>query len=153
MARTIKIKNIIRPIDLGEYADEYKDEMPFYVWANLPRTDRINFLQLRKKMRELKDQGDALRTPPDDPKKREKWTLDEEKLEKLTDELEELTPKMWEFWSLLWSQHSDNNTHLTPEEVKEFAENCQEFDPGLWDFLTLKTLEKVIGQLSATTKK
>jgi len=61
-------------------------------------------------------------------------------LEELAEEFEQLTVPLYAWYAAVWSQHDDEETHWTADDVAELVRACQDADPALWSWLQDETL-------------
>ena len=43
--------------------------------------------------------------------------------------------KLCDWLAIVWSKHSDSETHWTPSEVDVFIDRCYYQDPGLFEYI------------------
>ena len=114
------IQRIVRPVQMREYAEEYGDEC-IWTWANPPRATRLEFYQIADEYKKLVEGADSAEEGEQDTG--------------LAGQLETLMGRFHEWWSVLWSQHSDPETHWSAEDVRELVDVARDTDPALWGWL------------------
>lgn len=117
---------ITRPIALSEYAPELGDAV-VYAWVNPPRDKLAAFLKL---FAELKTEKPVKKKASTNQARIGKAFID--------------------FFSELWSQHPDPDTHWPVEHVEKLISN--ESYPGLYTFLNARTLT-LINEFQSEGKK
>ena len=132
----IDIRPLVRPIYLRDYADEYGDEA-IYVWVNLPRKLRIEHFEIvrdfevvvedRKELEEQLTQAIADGS--------EESELDEQVISDHEEKLNEMSRRLYGWFATVWSQHQDESTHWTTDEVNELVDTCLDADPRLWSWI------------------
>lgn len=135
----IELRRIVRPVCLGDYAQEYGNEV-IQVWVNPSRATRLELqaigeasVQARDRLNELANQN------TDEFTEEERQQLTAE-LEELAEEFEQLTVPLYAWYAAVWSQHDDKETHWTADDVAELVRACQDADPALWSWLQDETL-------------
>jgi len=136
----IEIKRLVRPVFLRDYAEEYGDET-IWVWVNPPRQLRLEHAdivqdfqvvvdaraelgaELEKAIEQAKEEGTEV--PEADP----------DTIARIDQQLNDLSDRLYAWFAELWSQHSDEETHWTGEEVVGMVEACLDADPQLWDWI------------------
>jgi hypothetical protein len=118
------IPKITRPLALKDYAAEM-DGAEIQVWVNPPREKLANLQELLITTSAAK-QGLSGPNPKDAAKT-----------------LEECGAGLMTWFAENWSQHPDEETHWTLEEVRALVAHATETDPELWTWLTNRTQEMI----------
>jgi hypothetical protein len=151
----INISKILRPLPLRGY-DEVMGDVKMFVWVNIPREVREGYadlvqetLESRKTIisveKELKAAREMLSKKKDDEVSAEDKKKHEEIKSRLAESVEaravlELDEKLYAWFSTVWSQGDDAETHFSVDEVRELFEATKENDPGFWPWVTAETL-------------
>lgn len=141
----IRFPHRTKPLDLGEYAPEYKDQpgSVMQVWINPP-------LEVRNRLVDLTIDGRQTLEKLAELSRNEK--PDEDELRSLAERMEQINRDTQAFWAEIWSQHADESTHFTAEDVREFAKTSAELDPGLYPWAINRSWELITDFLSRTKK-
>ena len=109
----INFPRIVRPVDLGEYAPEMK-EQKILVWVNPPTGDLSAML-------------DSYKLSLDGKKKEDKENAGAAYIESL---------------AVLLSQ-GETDTHISPAELQELRDNTRETDPSFWVWLMARVMTEI----------
>lgn len=135
----IELRRIMRPVCLRDYAEEYGDEV-IQVWVNPSRAKRLELQALGEASAQARDRLNELaRQGTEDLTEEERQQLTAE-LEELAGEFDNLALPLYAWYADVWSQHDDEDTHWTADEVAELVRACQDADPALWTWLQDETL-------------
>lgn len=124
----VPYKKIVRHVDLGEYAEEYRGVL-VYVWVNPPRDTMQRYFDLVQENNAAQEATRKLQaaieadTPP---------TLAE--VERAAVDAQRIGRAFLEWWAEIFSQHANEETHWTVEGLAELM--TSETDPALYRFLT-----------------
>lgn len=121
-----EIKPLVRPIHLSDYAEEYGDEA-IWVWVNLPRSLRVAHAEIVRDFEVVVDERKALAETPDD--------VTEEAVDEHARKLDGLSRRLYEWFAVVWSQHPDEDTHWTADDVDRMVDACLDADPRLWSWI------------------
>jgi len=131
------IPKITRPLRLSAYAPELDTEI--HVWVNPPRAMLERYEESFQKVR-------ALSARIQDGK------LSKEEGEEIAKQLEEEGSYQVEFFSELWSQHKDPETHWSAEEVTQLIQGVRETDPMLFVWMTNQSVGLIVEHRTITKK-
>jgi hypothetical protein len=137
----IKIPVIIKRLELGDYNAAYTGQF-FEVWVNPSRemliereVARIEYSDAIEQMKKIEAEKEKLKGNDLDAAEKEIAQL----LEKIKADND-----LFNHWySEIWSQGNDTETHITAEEVEEFSQSAAKNDPQLSEFVFAKTLELI----------
>lgn len=137
----IKIRKVIQPLDLADYYDDGSESQIIQVWVNPTKgiRDQLNQAigetqELTKELGELDKENEA-------------------RLREIGARLAELGDIILGYWSMVWSQHKDPDTHWTPDEVLQAQKDCLANDPGLWRFMQVMTQGMINDYINSNQKK
>jgi len=120
------IPKIIQPLEMSEY-DEAMEGLALQVWVNPPRSVHSSYwkfqIELGKLSKELESLKDA------DPKK----------IDDLNARIESVNRDIFAWFSNIWSQGKDPDTHVALEEIETMTDE----DPALWGFVTNNTMKLI----------
>lgn len=119
----IPIKKVVRDLDLGEYAEEYKG-LTVKVWVN---PDRGTIAERDELQQEFERQAQEMRNNQALAEPFLKWTA------------ETYAPAILDWYARLWSQ-GEPDTHWTVDEMKELDGQ----DPALFDWMKRRSVQMVI---------
>lgn len=131
----VQIPRIVRPIALSEYGKEYGGQV-VWMWVNPARALKLRFYELAEEFASIREK---VATLTEDGGEGVDKTADA--LPPLFARLNELGGALYAWWAEMWSQHEDEDTHWTQEEVTELAIAALDADPGFWDFLQERSLD------------
>lgn len=132
------IPTIVKSVDLGEYDQAYKGQ-EIWMWVNPPKRMRREFDQINKDIR------DAVKSLLEE--------LTDEEKQQIKEEVEKLQAQQAAWWAEMWSQHEDEETHWSVEDVQILLEESADKDPQLWNFLTETSLERLKEHIIGNRKK
>lgn len=132
------IPTIVKSVDLGEYDQAYKGQ-EIWMWVNPPKRMRREFDQINKDIR------DAVKSLLEE--------LTDEEKQQIKEEVEKLQAQQAAWWAEMWSQHEDEETHWSVEDVQTLLEESADKDPQLWNFLTETSLERLKEHIIGNRKK
>lgn len=139
---------IIRPIDLGDYAEELRGVV-VYVWVNPPRDVMQRYYDLVRASSASQQASDDIQASlgtPTQPALAEIQTI--------TAEAERTARGFLEWWAEIFSQHKDavgQDSHFSAEGLAELM--TSETDPGLYSWLCGRAGDLIREHRSAAKKK
>lgn len=142
----IEIPKIVRPVDLGEYAEEMRGQL-LYVWVNPPTALMDEYFRLRKDLLETDDEINKLN--PQDNKKAAPANV--EKINGLVKALESQAAGMRDVLAQLLSQGPEA-LRWTSEDVAALLTETADADPQLYPWVVNAIFEQ-IGEHRARRKK
>lgn len=125
----INIPRIVRPVRLSDYAPEYGEQV-IWMWVNPPRELRLEFQNAALELDQVRD---SLRQMAPDE-------ADPDIVAQHVKRVEELGQELYAWYAHIWSQHEDETSHFTADEVQELAALCLDSDPALWEFIQERAL-------------
>jgi hypothetical protein len=126
---------ITRPIDLGKYYDEYRGQV-VHVWVNPPKTIRREREVLLQTYAKLIHEV-SLPVAKQGKGAAQILQLLQMKLTPSQDKrLHDLDRKFSEWFTVLWSQHADSESHWTVDEIDEL----KEVDHALYNWLVEQSI-------------
>lgn len=120
------IPKIIQPLEMSEYDEAMKD-LALQVWINPPNRIHASYWKFQADLMRLSKELESLKD------------ADEEKISKLNSKIEAVNKEIFAWYSEIWSQGSDPNTHVSVEEIEAMTDE----DPAIWAFMTSKTAEMI----------
>lgn len=132
----IAIPKVLRPVHLADYDEAYGDET-VWMWVNPPRATKLKFYEMAEEFARIRSQVTELVENDGGEGDSQKA----EALPPLFARLEELGGELYAWWAEMWSQHQDEESHWTQEEVTELVTAALDADPGFWDFLQESSLD------------
>jgi hypothetical protein len=130
---------ITRPIDLAQYAPEYAGAV-VQMWVNAPRAVIAEWGELRAAVVTMV--GKMQTEDGDDP------AIQAQR----GDRFVELNGRMNAWWSTMWSQADDPETHWTADDVDQLVNHLTDIDPQAWAWLISTCLETVQAYRSGERK-
>ena len=122
------IPKIIRPLEMSEY-DEAMEGLTLHVWINPPRGIHSSYWKFQGELLKLSKELEALV---------EKKSTEKE-IEKLNARIEAVNQEVFAWFSNIWSQGKDPETHVSIEDIEHFADE----DPAIWGFVTSSTMNMI----------
>ncbi|HRF71758.1 MAG TPA: hypothetical protein PL117_03220 [Accumulibacter sp.] len=146
----ISISQIVRPINLEDYAPELvrSDGKPLLVWVWVNPTRDM----MARRRRQLQVGSDAYKALGQamDGHEGGRVLTPEERTQILTD-LHVTGTEMAAWFAEIWSKHPDPSTHWTVDEVLNLG--LSDTDPGLYPWLQRRTLKEISDHRAAEKKR
>lgn len=141
----IRFRKILRPLDLGDYEPEYSGQV-ITVWVNPPISKLGELSEAREEVEAAFDALAEIALEDGD------GGADSD-LARGADRLTAANAAVYAWYSDLFSQDKNVDSHWTPEEVKEVAEASAVNDPGLWSFITGRAFAMALDYRTFRKKK
>lgn len=147
--KALQIPHITRELKMSDYAPDMEGSL--HVWVNLSQKTHVEFNVLQAEIQATVANIESITTahrkkmaaegkPLDTPIEGE----DKERLEALRKLMSENGDRMYALLSVIWSQHKDKKTHVTPEQVSKFAAEVVAEDEALWYWIVKSTYALII---------
>jgi len=152
----IEIPKIVRPVDMGEYAEEMRGQL-LYVWVNPPTALMDEYFRLRKDLLETDDEINKLAEKSGSPAGKTPQNnagqapADDEKINGLVKAIESQAAGMRDVLAQLLSQGPEA-LRWTSEDVAALLTETADSDPQLYPWVVNAIFEQ-IGEHRARRKK
>jgi len=113
------IPKIIKPLEMGDY-DEAMKECALRVWVNPPSGVHSSYWRAQADLQKLSNELTSLKDS------------DTKQVEDLNERIARVNQDVFAWFSNIWSQDKDPNTHVSVEELEAMTDE----DPALWGFMT-----------------
>jgi len=147
----IELRRIVRPVRLGDYAEEYGDEV-IQVWVNPSRATRLELQAIGQAAAQARDRLAELAKQTGDLADEDRDAINAE-LEQINEEFDGYMESICAWYADIWSQHDNEDTHWTAEQVGEVVAACQEDDPAFWAWLQDETMRLIREHREGIKKK
>jgi hypothetical protein len=159
----LKIPRKTQPMKLGEYHEDLGESV-LHVWVNLTKAMHDRYADWQEAIRDANQE--AVRIDAEHRARAEKAAGGEqpdpeypmgadllERMEANNHRIREtINPEIFAWYSEVWSQAPDEETHLAPEQVREMAEHLKAQDPALWAHITQGTQALIIAHRNSLRK-
>lgn len=120
------IPKIIRPLEMSEY-DEAMEGLALQVWVNPPSGVHGSYWKFQVELGKLSKELESLKNS------------DAKKVEGLSTKIENVNRDIFAWFSNIWSQGENPDTHVSLEEIEAMTDE----DPALWGFITHNTMKLI----------
>ena len=161
----IQVPKVVKELDMGDYHPDLKGEV-FHVWVNLSRKAHKTYFEYQsalrawsKKEKELEAElkSKLKEAVANDWNKSQRQEISDGYGKFFTDhldEFQELSETIYVWYSEIWSQGEDPETHFSVEEVGVISEVSKEYDnDDAWIWVTTQTQAMIIGYRNRHLKK
>ena len=161
----IQVPKVVKELDLGDYHPELKGEV-FHVWVNLSRAAHKAYFEFQSELRTWgKKQEELEKELEDKTKEAIKGGWHRSRKQKISDgyakfftdhmdDFDKLSQSVHDWYSEIWSQAEDTETHISTMDVRVISEVSQENDNNdFWIWLTKQTQAMILGYRNRHLKK
>ena len=134
----ITVPKIIKKLNLADYSSGFKN-MSVRVWVNPSQTVLDDYAVFQADIKRLSDQ---LRIT--NYKLINRLILHPARVRRINRELKAVNERIWSWYSHIWSQHQNLETHISAEQVRDFAVEVVKDDPALWRWLTSRSQALIV---------
>ena len=138
---TTEVPKILSQIDPAEYSDTFQGSPVIHVWVNPPRSILFEYNKMQIKLNDARLQimrvSKAGKLNQWNPTRRARIRLAGKNAQEASGQL-----SAW--LSVIWSQHPDESTHVTPGDVERAQEKYVQVDPKFWGWLISQTAAKIL---------
>jgi len=148
----IELRRITRPVRLGDYAEEYGEEV-VQVWVNPSRAKRLELQAIGEASAQARDRLAELANGVDGEASDEQRQAVVDEVTAINEEFDALTDSLAAWYADIWSQHPNEETHWAAEDVSELVAACLENDPAFWSWLQGETMRLIREHRDGIKKK
>ena len=120
------IPKIIKSLEMSEY-DEAMKGLALRVWVNPPSGVHASYWKFQASLAKLSKKLESLKDS------------DTKEVVDINTEIENVNQEIFAWYSNIWSQDEDPDTHVSVEEI----ENMTDEDPALWGFVATGTTRMI----------
>lgn len=120
------IPKIIKPLEMSEY-DERMAGLALQVWVNPPSGVHGSYWKAQSELYKLSKELESLKDS------------DAKQITDLNARIEKVNRDIFAWFSNIWSQGEDPETHASVEEIEAMTDE----DPALWGFVTSGTMRLI----------
>lgn len=152
LTQGLKVPPITRELMFSEYAPGLENVL--HVWVNITNAMHEEYTRLQVKGLVIQELLTSLSEDSIEEKDKKKRKAITNQVQTQNEKMQEVLIDQYVWYSEVWSQHSDSETHETPGTVQKFAESM--VDPGgdlaLWKWVTTRTQALIIAHRNAYLK-